>query len=43
MVMPEKMHRALAAQAKKKGPKGERRDAYVYGTMQKHKTKKRGK
>lgn len=41
--MPERMHRALSAQAKKKGLKGERRDAYVYGTMQKATRQKRGK
>lgn len=39
--MPEKMHRALAAQAKKKGLKGERKDRYVFGTMAKHEAKKR--
>lgn len=41
--MPERMHRALAAQAKKKGLKGERRDAYVYGTMQKTMQKHKAK
>jgi hypothetical protein len=35
--MPEKMHRALAKSAKKKGLTGKRRAAYVYGTMAKHK------
>jgi hypothetical protein len=37
------MHRRLAAQARKKGFKegSARYDAYVYGTMQKHKGKKR--
>jgi hypothetical protein len=39
--MPEKMHRALEAQAKKKGLKGERKDRYVYGTMAKHKAAKK--
>jgi hypothetical protein len=34
--VPEKMHRALEAQAKKKGLKGKAKDRYVYGTMQKH-------
>lgn len=41
--MPKKMHDALARQAKKKGLKGERRDAYVYGTMAKQEKNKRGK
>lgn len=33
--MPEKLERELKAQASKKGLKGERADAYVYGTMRK--------
>lgn len=33
--MPEKMEKALKAEAKKKGLKGARADAYVYGTMRK--------
>lgn len=33
--MPEAMERALKAQARKKGLKGKRADAYVYGTMRK--------
>lgn len=33
--MPKKMERDLKKQAKKKGLKGERADAYVYGTMRK--------
>ena len=33
--MPEKIHRALLAMAKKKKLKGKRKDAYVYGTMAK--------
>lgn len=33
--MPKKMERSLKAEAKKKGLKGERADAYVYGTMRK--------
>ena len=33
--MPEKMERALKAEAKKKGFKGKKADAYVYGTMRK--------
>ena len=35
--MPKKMHDALNRQAAKKGLKGKRRDAYVYGTMAKAK------
>ena len=50
--MPRKLERALKAEAKKKGLKGDRADAYVYGTMrktgwvpstQKHKKTKRRK
>ena len=33
--MPKKMERALKRRAKKKGLKGKRADAYVYGTMRK--------
>ena len=33
--MPKKMEQALKREAKKKGLKGERADAYVYGTMRK--------
>ncbi len=33
--MPEKMERALKALAKRKGLKGARADAYVYGTLRK--------
>jgi len=33
--MPEKMHKALKKQAKKKGLTGKRKDAYVWGTMNK--------
>lgn len=33
--MPEEMERKLKAQAKKKGLKGKRANAYVYGTMMK--------
>jgi len=32
--MPKKLERKLKAQARKKGLKGERFNAYVYGTMQ---------
>lgn len=33
--MPKKMERALKKEARKKGLKGKRADAYVYGTMRK--------
>jgi hypothetical protein len=33
--MPKAMERKLKAEAKKKGLKGERADAYVYGTLRK--------
>ena len=33
--MPEELERELRRQARKKGLKGERADAYVYGTMRK--------
>ncbi len=33
--MPKKMERELKVEAKKKGLKGERADAYIYGTMRK--------
>lgn len=33
--MPKKMERALKAEARKKGLKGARASAYVYGTMRK--------
>lgn len=33
--MPEKLERALKAEARKKGFKGKRADRYVYGTMRK--------
>ena len=33
--MPKAMERKLKAQARKKGLKGKRADAYVYGTMRK--------
>jgi hypothetical protein len=33
--MPKEMHRSLEARARKMGLKGERKDAYVYGTMRK--------
>ena len=33
--MPKKMESALKKEASKKGLKGERKDAYVYGTLRK--------
>jgi hypothetical protein len=33
--MPKKMEKELKKEAKKKGLKGDRADAYVYGTMRK--------
>jgi len=33
--MPKKMEQALRREAEKKGLKGERKDAYVYGTLRK--------
>jgi len=42
--MPKALHRKLARQATKQGLRGERRDAYIYGTMNKiEKAKKRKK
>lgn len=40
--MPKKVHDKLEREAKKKGLKGEHKDAYVYGTLNKIK-KKEGK
>jgi hypothetical protein len=37
--MPKKLHDALEKEANKKGLKGKRKDAYVYGTMEKKKKK----
>jgi len=31
--MPKKLERRLKRQAKKKGLKGKRQDAYIYGTL----------
>lgn len=33
--MPKKMEKALKKSAKKKGLKGKRKNAYIYGTMRK--------
>jgi len=35
MIMPKTEEKKLKAQAKKKGLKGKRADAYVYGTLRK--------
>lgn len=31
--MPKKLHQILEREAKKKGLKGDRKDAYIYGTL----------
>lgn len=43
--MPKKLEKELRAEAKKKGLKGKRADAYVYGTLRKTgwRPKKKGK
>lgn len=41
--MPKKLHRKLLLTGKKQGLKGERLDAYVYGTMRKIEAKADGK
>lgn len=41
--MPKKMHRKLLLSAKRLGLKGERKSAYVYGTMQKMEKKRKPK
>jgi hypothetical protein len=43
--MPKKMEEALKKSANKKGLKGKRRDAYIYGTLRKSgwKPKKKAK
>lgn len=45
--MPKKLERELKRKAKKKGLKGEKADAYVYGTLRKTgwkpKSEKKGK
>ena len=38
--MPKKIHDALRKQAKKMGLLGDRRDAYIYGTLAKLKKRK---
>lgn len=39
--MPKEMHERLERQARKKGLKGERKDAYVYSTLRKVERKKK--
>tara|TARA_R110002072_G_scaffold199390_2_gene356975 strand:+ start:1752 stop:1874 length:123 start_codon:yes stop_codon:yes gene_type:complete len=39
--MPKKVHRKLTSSAKKKGLKGERKKAYIYGTLSKLDKKRR--
>ena len=39
--MPKKFHDALKKEARKKGLKGKRKDAYVFGTMRKAGWKKK--
>lgn len=39
--MPKKLHNKLKKQADKKGLKGERKNAYIYGTMNKIEKKKK--
>jgi len=41
--MPKKIHDALAKSARKKGLKGKRKAAYIYGTMNKIEGKRRKK
>ncbi|MDY0389252.1 MAG: hypothetical protein RBT65_19450 [Methanolobus sp.] len=41
--MPKKIHRQLTRTANKKGLKGKRKDAYVYGTLAKIDKRKKKK
>lgn len=41
--MPKKIHDALERSANKRGLKGERKKAYIYGTLQKIEEKRKGK
>lgn len=41
--MPKKIERSLMARAKEMGLKGERKDAYVYGTLAKIEKMREGK
>jgi len=39
--MPKKIHQKLSRQATKKGLKGKRRQAYIYGTLRKVERRKK--
>ena len=41
--MPEWLHEELAKNAAKKGLKGEQKNAYIYGTLQKYEKSKQRK
>lgn len=41
--MPKKLEQDLRRQAEKKGLKGDRKDAYVYGTMRQIEERKAGR
>lgn len=41
--MPKKVHDALEKEANKKGLTGERKNAYIYGTLKKIEKPKKGK
>ena len=41
--MPKKAHAALKKSAKKKGLTGDRKNAFIYGTLNKKKTSKKKK
>jgi hypothetical protein len=41
--MPKKLHRKLSRAASKKGLKGKRRAAYIYGTMAKIEKRRKAK
>jgi hypothetical protein len=41
--MPKALHDKLDKEAKRKGLKGKRKDAFVYGTLSKVEKKKKGK
>jgi len=41
--MPKKMEEALKKEANKKGLKGKKKDAYIYGTLAKYDKKKKSK
>ena len=41
--MPKWLHEALKRSARKKGLKGKRKKAYIHGTLQKHKKRKKGR